>query len=47
MQEDLRRDLTLGEMAEAANLSRFHFCRLFKADTGGTPTKYFGSGSTG
>ncbi|MDQ3686332.1 MAG: AraC family transcriptional regulator [Acidobacteriota bacterium] len=41
MKEDLRRDLTLDEMAGAANLSRSHFCHLFKAATGGTPAKYF------
>jgi transcriptional regulator GlxA family with amidase domain len=41
MQENLRRDLTLDEMAGAGNLSRSHFCHLFKAETGGTPAKYF------
>ncbi|MDQ3651568.1 MAG: helix-turn-helix domain-containing protein [Acidobacteriota bacterium] len=41
MQGDLRRTLTLDEMAATANLSRSHFCRLFKTETGGSPAKYF------
>ncbi len=41
MREDLGRDLTLGEIADTANLTRSHFCRLFKAEIGGTPANYF------
>lgn len=40
MKANLRRGLTLGEMAQAADLTPSHFCRLFKAETGGTPAKY-------
>jgi len=40
MQKDLRRGLTLDEIAASVNLSRSYFCHLFKAETGGTPAKY-------
>ncbi|KAB1083413.1 helix-turn-helix transcriptional regulator [Neorhizobium galegae] len=33
-------DLSLGALAEAANLSRFHFCRAFKKSTGMTPYEW-------
>jgi AraC-like DNA-binding protein len=32
--------LTLGKISEEVNLTREHFCRLFKAETGFTPAKY-------
>lgn len=33
-------DFSLGALAEAANLSRFHFCRAFKKSTGLTPHEW-------
>jgi AraC family transcriptional regulator len=33
-------DYSLGALAEAANLSRFHFCRAFKRSTGLTPHEW-------
>ncbi|MCA1613947.1 MAG: helix-turn-helix domain-containing protein [Acidobacteria bacterium] len=41
MRRDLRRKLALTDMARAVNLTPFHFSRLFKAETGGPPAKYF------
>lgn len=41
MRRDLRRKLALRDMARAVNLTPFHFSRLFKAETGGPPAKYF------
>jgi AraC family transcriptional regulator len=38
--DNLARRLTLAEIAGAANLSPFHFSRLFKASTGLTPHQY-------
>lgn len=32
--------LSLNELAKAANLSPYHFCRVFKAETGKTPSEY-------
>ena len=40
MQDRLSEPLTLSELAAAARYSRFHFLRLFKAETGQTPAAY-------
>ena len=40
MRRDLRARLTLHDMARAVNLTSFHFCHLFKAETGHSPAKY-------
>lgn len=40
MRRDLRAKLTLHDMARAVNLTSFHFCHLFKAETGHSPAKY-------
>jgi transcriptional regulator GlxA family with amidase domain len=40
MRRDLRARLTLQDMARAVNLTSFHFCHLFKAETGSSPAKY-------
>lgn len=40
MRRDLRAKLTLHDMARAVNLTSFHFCHLFKAETGRSPAKY-------
>ena len=40
MRRDLRAKLTLQDMACAVNLTSFHFCHLFKAETGSSPAKY-------
>ncbi|HEY0100668.1 MAG TPA: helix-turn-helix transcriptional regulator [Pyrinomonadaceae bacterium] len=36
----MRTKLTLHDMARAVNLTTFHFCHLFKAETGRSPAKY-------
>jgi|ERR1051326_2068752 two-component system response regulator YesN len=41
MQRNLRRDLTLNEMAQHLNLTPEHLCRIFKAETGRSPARYF------
>lgn len=41
MKKNLRRRLTLSHMAHAVNLTPSHFCRVFKAEVGGSPAKYF------
>ena len=41
MKKDLRQELTLDEMSRVANVTASHFCRLFKAEIGGSPAKYF------
>lgn len=41
MRANLRRGLTLGEMAHHVNLTPEHLCRIFKAETGGSPARYF------
>ncbi|MEZ5307531.1 MAG: AraC family transcriptional regulator [Pyrinomonadaceae bacterium] len=38
--DNLENELTLGEMAEVAGLSRFHFTRAFRKSTGRTPRQY-------
>lgn len=40
MRRDLRARLKLNDMARAANLTSFHFCHLFKAETGSSPARY-------
>ncbi len=40
MEDNLRRDLSLGELAQAVNLSVSRLEHLFKAETGMTPTRY-------
>jgi AraC family transcriptional regulator len=40
IEENLARSLSLGEMADAAGLSRFQFLRSFKRSTGETPYQY-------
>lgn len=40
MRRDLRSRRTLGDMAHAVNLTTFHFCHLFKAETGSSPARY-------
>ena len=40
MRRDLRAKLTLQDMARSVNLTSFHFCHLFKAETGRSPAKY-------
>ncbi len=37
---NLEEDLSLGEIAAAADLSRFHFARAFRTSTGLTPQQY-------
>jgi AraC family transcriptional regulator len=38
--ENLGEDLKLGEIAEVAGLSQFHFARVFRQTTGLTPQQY-------
>ena len=40
IEADIRRNLTLAEMANAVNLSPSHLYHLFKAETGMAPTRY-------
>lgn len=40
MDANIQRRITLTEMAEITNLSRNHFCRLFKTETGLPPLQY-------
>lgn len=40
MQSNLRRELTLNEMAQHLNLTPEHLCRVFKEGTGHSPAKY-------
>ena len=40
MRRDLRARLTLGDMARSVHLTTFHFCHLFKSETGTSPAKY-------
>lgn len=41
MRANLHRRFTLREMARAVHVSPEHLCRLFKAEAGSPPTKYF------
>jgi len=40
IEENLAEDLSLAAVAGAANLSPYHFARLFKASTGFSPHQY-------
>ncbi|MCA1556685.1 MAG: helix-turn-helix domain-containing protein [Acidobacteria bacterium] len=40
MRRDLRTRLTLNDMARSVDLTSFHFCHLFKAETGHSPVRY-------
>jgi len=40
IRENLDKDLSLSELAEVADLSRFHFSRAFRNSTGTTPQKF-------
>lgn len=40
MQEDLSRELSLGEMSRSVNLSPWRLCHLFKTETGVPPLQY-------
>lgn len=40
IEDDIRQDFTLAEMASAVNLSPSHFYHLFKSETGMPPTRY-------
>ena len=40
MRRDLRAKRTLNDMARAVNLTSFHFCHLFKVETGSSPARY-------
>lgn len=40
MRRDLRARRTLNDMARTVNLTSFHFCHLFKAETGSSPARY-------
>ena len=40
MRRDLRAKLTLNDMARIVNLTSFHFCHLFKVETGSSPARY-------
>lgn len=40
MRRDLRAKLTLNDMARVVNLTSFHFCHLFKVETGSSPARY-------
>jgi transcriptional regulator GlxA family with amidase domain len=40
MQNDLCQELTLHQRAQEVNLTASHLCRLFKAETGVSPSRY-------
>ncbi|HLL16319.1 MAG TPA: helix-turn-helix domain-containing protein [Pyrinomonadaceae bacterium] len=40
MRRDLRARRTLNDMARSVNLTSFHFCHLFKAETGSSPARH-------
>lgn len=40
MKSDLRREIRLGDMARAVNLTPEHLCRLFRTETGSSPARY-------
>jgi AraC-like DNA-binding protein len=41
MENNVCRELSLPELAQAVNLSVWHLCHLFKFETGTTPIKHF------
>ena len=43
MRENLHRQFSLREMARAVHLTPEHLCRIFKAEVGSPPTRYFKS----
>jgi transcriptional regulator GlxA family with amidase domain len=40
MEEDIRKSLTLDELAQTVNLSPSHLYHLFKSETGESPRRY-------
>jgi len=40
VEDNLNRSIALSELAAVANVSKFHFCRLFKRSTGITPMTF-------
>jgi two-component system response regulator YesN len=40
LEEDLRRGLSLDDLARSVNLSSWHLCHLFKSTTGTSPRRY-------
>lgn len=40
VEDNLNRSIALSELAAVANVSKFHFCRLFKQRTGMTPMAF-------
>lgn len=42
IQANLKKEITIEELAAAASLSRFHFSRMFKATTGRSPGRFIG-----
>lgn len=40
IQENIEKRLTIAEIADAAGLSPFHFCRVFRSETGMTPSTF-------
>ncbi len=40
IEENYRRDLSLGKVAGAVHLSIWYLCHLFKSETGETPARY-------
>ncbi|HEX8283138.1 MAG TPA: helix-turn-helix transcriptional regulator [Pyrinomonadaceae bacterium] len=43
LEDNLRRSISLEEMARHVNLTPEHLCRLFKAEMGGPPAKHLKS----
>jgi len=43
MRENVHRRITLNELARAVHVTPEHLCRIFKAETGSPPAKYFKS----
>ena len=40
IRDEYSRSFTIDELAKECNVSKFHFCRVFKEKTGLTPTEY-------
>lgn len=40
MESNLRRNVTLSEMAQHVNITPEHLCRVFKSETGDAPVRY-------